>query len=193
LLNLNLNYVPQGVQCDGVTKYYEDGFITSMTPGGGGNLFGFTYGFAEARLYLPGGNSGIYNYPSWWLQDENDGGGGSQYTEIDIVEGLDATPEWHVHGAGSDTDCAGSPTNQESNTGSWVGWHTFGVDWSAGKATFYYDGNVVGSTCYTGDLDSGPAGALRLILSVSPGNINDSGDILSAPSDVQASYARVWE
>ena len=25
------------------------------------------------------------------------------------------------------------------------GWHTFGVDWSPGKATFYYDGKKVGT------------------------------------------------
>jgi hypothetical protein len=166
------------------TEPYAAGYLTSQTQGNGGDLFSFTYGYAEAYMYLPAASNGqVANWPAWWMGSNDDGGSSAPYTEIDIMEGLGGTAQWHVHGQNGDTPCQGS--------GIGPGWHTFGVDWGPGTASFYYDGKQVGSTCNTSDLDSNDTGAMFLLLGEQTGS--NAGGPIVAPSTMQTEYVRVWQ
>ena len=96
------------------------------------NRFEQTYGYFEARIYLPGSNGQIQNWPAFWLNGENwptDG-------ELDIMEGLSGKAGWHFHSP------SGGPG--ETEAGNYTGWHTYGALWEPGKVTYYYDGVEVG-------------------------------------------------
>jgi hypothetical protein len=215
-LDLAINSDPNGITCEnGQTRQYDDGFITTMNAASNGDLFNYTYGFAEARMFLQNSSNSCVvtaatcsgqaaNYPSWWLGDQYDGCGGpypncnppnpTAYTEIDIVEGLDG-PVWHIHGLGSTQNECQSNTepipNKDGNADDWAGWHTFGVSWSPGTATVYYDGTSVG-TCNSYILTSPAAGPLYLLLSNGPGGAPYSSDATVTPSQLYVSYVRVW-
>ncbi len=162
---------------------YSAGYITSMTSGGGSDLFGFTYGFIEARIYFPAASNGeVANWPAFWLQSLHDGSQTAPNTEIDIEEGLHGALRWHVLGAGGTTVCTDGDTGP--------GWHTIGLDWQPGSATFYYDGVAVGSTCTSSALDPANTGEMRIALGE-----QTSATIAgpqTAPQTMQTDYVRVW-
>ncbi len=154
--------------CNGYS--YASGLLNSD------RSFQFTYGFMEARMYLPGDSAGnIYDWPAFWA----DGTGQWPATgEIDVMEGLDGAAAWHYHW-GSTTSAqqvGGYPS------GNFTGWHTFGADWEPGKITFYYDGRNVGSV--TNGVVGNPMYLIvNLGLKANP----------TVPSSVQVDYVRVWQ
>jgi len=142
-------------------------------------LFSFTYGYAEARLWLPANGSAIANWPAFWLYAT---AGNHTYPngEIDIVEGLGGLAEGHlISSAGTQGPLTGS--------GSFVGgWHTFAVDWEPGAVTWYYDGASIGS--FVTQIPSTPMLVIlnqEVSTSVSPPAI--------APATMLADYVRVWQ
>jgi beta-glucanase (GH16 family) len=91
-----------------------------------------TYGYFEARIYLPGSNGQINNWPAFWLDGQNwpvDG-------ELDVMEGLSGQAGYHFHSP------SGGPGSTVS--GDYTGWHTYGALWEPGSVTYYYDGVEVG-------------------------------------------------
>jgi beta-glucanase (GH16 family) len=148
------------------------GGIVSTNPQGGGH-FQFTYGYAEARIYLPTLNNKIANWPAWWTDGQNWPSDG----EMDIMEGLGGSACYHFHST------AGGPGG--CSTGNYSGWHTYGADWEPGSVTYYYDGEKVGSL--TTDITSSP---MYLILENSTGQY--SGPIVK-PATMQIDYVRVWK
>ena len=96
--------------------------------------YNFTYGYFEARVYLPPAATGVIaNWPAWWLDGRNWPANG----ESDIVEGLGGQ-------AGSTFHNAANPDigyNQMA-TGDWTGWHNFGVLWTPNSMQYYYDGSL---------------------------------------------------
>ncbi len=161
---LNLNLVHQSSSCAGHNEPYTGSLVRSD------GLFSFTYGFVEARMYLPG-NGSVANWPAWWTDGQNwptDG-------EMDVLEGLGGQACWHFH------DPSGGPGGCAS--GNYSGWHTFGADWEPGIVTYYYDGVKVGTIA--SGITSAP---MYLVLQ----NTTSSGSSTVAPANVQVDYVRAW-
>jgi beta-glucanase (GH16 family) len=150
------------------------GGLVSTNPNGGASPgFQFTYGFLEARMYLPASGTKIANWPAWWADGQDwptDG-------EIDVLEGLGGSAAYHFH------DPSGGPG--ASVPGNYTGWHVFGADWQPGSVTYYYDGVAVGSI--TSGITSAP---MYLILENSAGSY---GGPAVLPATVLVDYARVWQ
>jgi hypothetical protein len=150
------------------------GGLVSTNPNGGATPgFQFTYGFLEARIFLPASGSEIANWPAWWADGQDwptDG-------EIDVIEGLGGTAAYHFH------DPSGGPG--ASVPGNYTGWHTYGANWQPGSVTYYYDGVAVGSI--TSGITSAP---MYLILENSGGAY---GGPAVEPATMQVDYARVWQ
>lgn len=167
---LDLNLVAKVETCGGVTHPYATGFVTTD-----GN-YSYTYGFAEARIWMPGSSSACLDWPSFW----QDGMGAWPDTgEEDIEECLGGQVGWHFH------DPSGSPGGSVS-TDLWGGWHSFGADWEPGSVTFYYDGVDVGS------VTSGVTGSpMYLIMGLGIGG--GYGGAVSVPATMRVQYVRVWQ
>jgi beta-glucanase (GH16 family) len=113
---------------NGVTYSYASGLVNSA------RSYTFTSGYLEARVWLAGNGSTIYNWPAVWT----DGTGNWPATgESDIMEGLSGNACYHYHSP------SGGPGYCPD--GSHVGWHTFGEKVEPGRTTYYYDGRMVGS------------------------------------------------
>lgn len=135
--------------------------------------FSYTYGFAEARIYLPASGSQVANWPAFWTDGQSWPTDGEQ----DIMEGLGGQACYHFHSnAGGPGSCA---------SGNYSGWHTFGADWQPGSVTYYYDGQKVGTI--TQGITSSP---MYLILENSGGSY---GGPKVLPSTMKVDYVRVWQ
>jgi beta-glucanase (GH16 family) len=169
-LDLNLTSTPETCASGGGSLHmpYTSAIVTTN------GKFSFTYGFVEARIWLPGSGA-IADWPAFWAEGQTwptDG-------ELDVVEGINGYANWHFH------DPAGAPGgfSQGQYAG---GWHTFGADWEPGSVTWYYDGENVGAT--TMGITSSP---MYLILDLAIDRVN-SGP-LEAPATMRVSYVRVWQ
>jgi beta-glucanase (GH16 family) len=171
---LSLSLVQQSENCGG-QEDYAAGLVSTM------DSFNFTYGFIEARVWLPGvpGNPGdVANWPSVWTDGQN----WPQDGEIDVAEGLHGLVCSHFHGpddpgglaAGGGNGCAGGNYTN--------GWHTFAADWEPGKITYYYDGTDIGSV--TSGITSAPQ---FIVLDYA------AGGGPSAPAAMKVDYVRVWQ
>ena len=163
------------------TSPYTSGVITTMTstyPWTAPALFSFTYGYAEARIWLPANGSKIADWPAFWLLAT-----ALSHTypngEIDILEGIGGTAEAHIHSSLDQGPLTGG--------GTYVGgWHTFAADWEPGSVTIYYDGVSIGS--FTTQIPSTPMFLLLdldVSTSLSPPAI--------APATMMVDYVRVWQ
>lgn len=153
--------------CNGHTQPYTSGMITTY------NKWTYTYGYLEARVWIPGSNGVIADWPSAWAVGNNWPAGG----ELDVMEGLGGSACWHFHDpSGGPGGCANG-----NYTG---GWHVFGADWEPGHVTYYYDGVKVGTV--TSGITSSP---MCLILALAVSN----GAPIEAPASELISYVRVWQ
>ncbi len=164
---LDLTAVQKTETCGGTTRSYASGMVTTN------GRYSFTYGYMEARIWMPGSTS-ITNWPAFWANGQTwptDG-------EIDVVEGLSGLAQAHFHYSGG-TD--GPLTGSGNYTG---GWHTFGADWEPGSVTYYYDGVKIGS--FTSGVTAAPM-YLVLQLAVS------SPVPTFTPGRMRIDYVRVWQ
>ena len=153
--------------CGGKTRPYASGIVTTN------GKFSFTYGFMEARVWVPGTGGIIPDWPDVWL----DGQSWPTDGEIDIMEGLSGQACWHFHYPGGQPgDCSSG-----SFTG---GWHTFGADWEPGSITYYYDGAAVGRI--TSGVTDAP---MYIILSLAADKVN-GGPV--EPATIRFDYVHVW-
>jgi len=169
---LNLTSIQKSETCGGVTQPYTSGMVTTN------GHYSFTYGYAEARIWMPG-TSSIAEWPAFWADGQNWPADG----ENDIVEGLSnglAQAHFHYQNASGAAAQDGPLTGSGSYTG---GWHTFGADWEPGSVTYYYDGVKIGS--FTTGVTTSPM-YLILDLAVSAGE-----GVPSATMHVD--YVRVWQ
>lgn len=164
---LNLDAVQR--QCTdyrGGTRRYASGLIESN----GG--FNFTFGHAEARMWLPGDSAGTpVNWPAFW----SDGQSWPRDGEDDIMEVLSRKTCFAYHYSGG---VHGSVCTARKS-----GWHTFASDWEPGVVNYFYDGVKVGT--FTSGITSSPH---YLILNHALGN-----SLIRVPSRVQVDYVRVWQ
>lgn len=151
--------------CDGYP--YAAGLVDSD------GKFQFTYGAFEARIYLPGDGTTVYNWPAFWT----DGQQWPEDGEIDVMEALQGFTTCHFHYIG------GGPSGGCPNVGS--GWHTFAADWEPGEITYYYDGEEVGQI--TSGVTSDP---MYLVLENS---VAAASADTSVPATLKVDYVRVWQ
>ncbi len=150
----------------------------ALTPGSGALVssngkFQFSYGYVEARIFLPAAAGRIANWPAFWT----DGQSWPHDGEMDVMEGLGGAACWHFHSdAGGPGGCAG---------GSFTGWHTYGADWQPGVVTYYYDGHEVGTIT-----DGITAAPMYLIIENSGGSW---GGPALRPATMLVDYVRVWQ
>jgi hypothetical protein len=168
---LHINLTATSSTCDGSTKPYTTGLVTTNPDDGRtGPGFQYTYGVLEARVYVPANGTQIANWPAVWTDGQSWPADG----EDDVMEGLSGKACWHFH------DPQGGPGGCDTTLT--PGWHTFASDWQPGSLTYYYDGVEVGS------ITTGIASAPMYIIlgnGVDPGN--------TAPDSMQVQYVRVWQ
>jgi len=171
---MHLGLTKTSSTCDGISQPYTTGLVTTdPTDGRSGGGFTYTYGVAEARIYIPAAGNQIADWPSFWA----DGTGTWPETgEDDVLEGLGGKACFHFHSPlGGPGDCDSSIT---------PGWHTFASDWQPGSVTYYYDGKDVGSI--TTGITSAP-----MYLILGNGVSSTPGDTVADSMQVQ--YVRVWQ
>ena len=167
---LDLTMIARTETCGGVTRPLASGIVNSDS------TFRFTYGYAEARIWMPAGSA---LWPAWWTDGQNWPSDG----EIDVVEayGTDSDVEFHYHYAGCGADCG--PGGQTSLPGSTEGWHTYAVNWQRGAITWFYDGVKVWT--FTGSsVTSSPQ---YLIL-----NLAAKSPTVVVPAVMRVDYVRVY-
>jgi hypothetical protein len=162
---LDLTLSARAERCGGQRKPYASGIVTTD------HRFSLTYGFLEARMWLPGAAGAITDWPSFWADGQHWPDDG----ELDVLEGIGGAACWHFHSpSGAPGGCAaGSYT---------MGWHTFGANWRPGSVTYYYDGLRVGRI--TSGVTAAP---MYLILGLGPGSP------VLAPATQRVDYVRVWQ
>jgi hypothetical protein len=174
-LDLNAAAVPQtGCPMYGGPQTVNEPYVSGLINTQG--KFSYTYGFLEARVWLPGSPWAGVDWPAVWEV----GSPAPQNGEIDDVEGLLGRACFHFHdGAGNPYgDCLGGFNGA---------WHTYGVDWEPGLVTWYYDGNAVGTA--STNITSAP---MYLIADLALDNGTQGGPI-QAPASLRIDYIRVWQ
>jgi beta-glucanase (GH16 family) len=165
---LDLELTQQSETCSGQARPYASGMITTD------GKFSYTYGFLEARVWLPGGSS-VSDWPALWAVGQS----WPQDGELDVVEGLGGQACWHFH------DASGPQGGCEAAAFT-AGWHTFGADWEPGTATWYYDGIPVGT------VNSGITSA-PMYLALDLAADDEYGGPLQAPATMRVDYVRLWQ
>lgn len=173
---LNLTAVSNPCTVGGTTYPYRSGIISSN------GKFSYTYGFMEARIWLPGTNG---TWPAFWADGQN----WPMTGEIDALETWSSgDQEFHYHYGNSTTNYG--PGGGSTVAGAFSGWHTFATDWEPGVVKWYYDGNLVW-TLTNANLVSGysiTSSPLYLILFLQL-YANPS----TVPTTMKVDYVRVWQ
>ena len=107
-------------------------------------LFGFTYGYAEARIKS---NPWTGNFPAFWMMPEDRSAGWPDCGEIDIWETIDSQERsWHtVHSNWTyDLGYKNNPKSSFDVYTSHDRYHTYGLEWDAKTLIWYVDGKEVG-------------------------------------------------
>lgn len=167
--NLRLTHVPCVTPGHRTEPY--SGATINTSPAENGPHFTQKYGFFQAQIYVPAASHGTSaNWPAWWMMSS------PWVNEIDIAEGKGGKVCFTVH-----VKSGYSPTRCPA--GNWTGWHTYGVDWTASGATFYYDGKDVGTDAYKMPTP------MLLVLSNATGYL--AGPTVT-PADLRVNYVRGW-
>jgi hypothetical protein len=115
---------------------------------------GWTSGYVEWRMRMPGAGSGPGMWPALWLFGQTQSGSSNGYTqnkasrgrsEIDMLEifGVEGTWNATVHDVNS-AGAVGNDTRYSGPTDN--GWHLYGIQWDgASVLNFYYDRTLVAS------------------------------------------------
>jgi beta-glucanase (GH16 family) len=151
------------------------------------NTFSQAYGYFEARMRFDAGN-GLW--PAFWMQPAD----GSWPPEIDVLE---AYPNEDGSWPGATRYMAALHFGEDNQTvdivadpGAYLpgGWHTYGVEWTTGALTFYFDGREMGRI--TEEVPSTP---MYLILNLAVGNWTAPAEATTPDRAVmEIDFVRVW-
>ncbi len=173
---LSLTLIRKSENCGIADPLYAGGLVSTR------GTFNFTYGFIEARVWLPGapGDPGyVANWPGVWADGQNwpvDG-------EMDILEGINGQVCSYFHNAANSVVGLGAGGGTGCSSGIYTGgWHTFAANWEPGIITYYYDGVNIGSV--TSGVTSAP---MFLVLDY------DAELPVRAPDTMKVDYVRVWQ
>jgi beta-glucanase (GH16 family) len=153
----------------------------------------FRYGRIEARIKLP---TAAGTWPAWWMAGAT--GTWPAAGEIEVLEqrpGLE--PDEGYHGLVGDTSDGAFWAQRASVTGLGGGtWHTYGIDWRAGRIAFLVDG----ATTWTRSPADLPetarwpfVGAFGLLLNVAVGNWAGVPDPSRFPAEMVVDWVRAYE
>jgi len=183
-LALNLTAAPES--CAGSTHPYASGQVTTN------GKFSFTYGYIEARVWLPATSSGqIADWPAIWADGQNWPSTG----EVDVLEGLQGSACAHWHGPTANGAGYGANGGTGCPRGTFTGgWHTFAADWEPGIVNWYYDGQNIGCIATSGSACGSTnttitASPMYLILSLA----SNAADPITAPATYRVDYLRVYQ
>jgi beta-glucanase (GH16 family) len=170
---------------DGSKAPYASGLVMSD------GRYNFSYGFVEARIWLPPGTGTPENWAAFWVNGKTwpeDG-------EIDIMETLGggSSTRWTYHYDADPTAgvlhklITGTPTNMISDSG----WHVFAANWQPDQIRFYYDGKDVGGVTSAG-LAGGAKTASSPHYFILNHGLNGSHPV-KVPSTLKVDYVRHWQ
>ncbi|HEU0070470.1 MAG TPA: family 16 glycosylhydrolase [Alphaproteobacteria bacterium] len=175
---LSIKAAPSSAAVKSATGYkYTSGALTTQ------GEFSQKYGYFEIRAQVPEGK-GLW--PAFWLLNDNE----DWPPELDVMEMIGSEPtKLHqtVHTDWPDT--AKVTYLKEKMTG---GFHTYGMDWTKDKITFYYDGKATGTVATPPDVHD----SMYLVLNMAvggtwPGSPNSSTNWANAQYKVD--YVRVYQ
>jgi hypothetical protein len=139
----------------------------------------FAYHAYEARMYIPGSGSQLYNWPGFWTN----GNSWPTNGEFDVMETLGGQAQAHWHGP------SGGPQIGQAKTFP-GGWHRFGGVRKADVLQCYYDGVSIGSLSLGGNAARPADSPHFLILQNTCGQW---GGPVVLPADVLVDYVKVWQ
>jgi beta-glucanase (GH16 family) len=155
---------------------YTSGLIQSKPS------FSFTYGYAEARMWLPRG-SGFW--PAFWTWPQNE----RWPPEIDVLELYGD----NVNSAYLTYHSAGNADQSIIRRANWTaGWHTFAVDWRPGSLRWFIDGVQVKSRT-SGDVASVPMYLIANLAVADGSEAPAPTGSTPLPSRLRIDWIRVWK
>lgn len=180
---LNRNVVEQNGELHLVAKResyngfaYTSGLIQSK------QSFNFTYGYAEARMWVPKG-SGFW--PAFWTWPQNE----LWPPEIDAMEFYgDNVHRVYMTYHGSQGSNASIATDTDWTTG----WHTFGIDWQPSSIRWYIDGNLV-KTLTRSDVSTTPMYLIANLAIANGSRAPAPNSSTTFPSPLRIDWVRVWK
>jgi beta-glucanase (GH16 family) len=175
--DLNIALLNQSCTIGSTTYKYTGGQIDTN------DHFNPTYGYFEARMYTPGSNGQISNWPAWWMFGPNWPSG----SEIDTFEGFHGYAGWHF--------CFPDPTacdwqGNYQSTQDFTGWHTYAVDWQPTSIIYYYDGVKVGTLTTGASTANQP---MQLVIDNTTGPLDNQAGPLVVPATIKVDYVRAWK
>lgn len=174
--HLRLRWDNTPITDGGKTYDYTTGMATTI------NGLHFTYGFIEARIWLPEA-PGVW--PAFWLLASS----GDWPPELDIAEwprdnGATKTmARFNIHwkdAGGAHQQIPGWPIYSRDATG----WHTYGLLWQAGRAILFFDG----AEKYRFEGPGVPSESMYILLTT-----GIERGYAPAPDHILIDYLRVWQ
>ena len=105
-------------------------------------LFGFKYGYAEARILS---NPWTGNFPAFWMMPEDQSAGWPDCGEIDIWETIDSQERsWHTVHSNWTYDLGNKGGSSYNVATPLDRYHTYGLEWDEKTLIWFVDGKEVG-------------------------------------------------
>ena len=155
---------------------YSSGLIQSKSS------FNFTYGYAEARMWLPKGRG---FWPAFWTWPRNE----QWPPEIDAVEFYGDNVRnvyltYHAPGGGDQSIISRADWT--------TGWHTFAIDWRPGSIRWYIDGIQVKARS-SSDVSNVPMYLIANLAIADGSNAPAPTSGTPLPSRLRIDWIRVWK
>jgi glycosyl hydrolase family 16 len=187
--DLNLEWSRSSSHATGLTDTTVSGESANASAGRS-----FRYGYFEASMKW---NPTTGAWPAFWMQPVQALEGSQTQGEIDIFEGQGGDPTYYgtLHTwSGASGTWYSMPNNFSLPRGNnFNTWHTYGMLWTPGTVSWYYDNVKVGSASTTPIFDQEN---FFLLLSMQEGANWTNGDLTGVTAntmDLYVHWVRVWQ